>query len=1340
MASLSSHLIGTVVARRFQLREAVASGGMGMVFRAHDLSQDQTVALKVLTAQQSDAILRFQREVQILHELHHPAIVRYISHGAMATGQLYLVMEWLEGEDLAHRMARQALSVEESVDLGAAVASALEAAHASGVVHRDIKPSNLVLLDREISSVKVVDFGIAQLAGSLAVTQAGAVVGTPEYMSPEQLRGERDLDLRTDLFSLGCVLFECLNGSHPFNAPSPTAILSKILLEPAPDLATLQPALPRALCALINAMLEKDRNLRPGRAEEVLEVLRGIQITERLNLGLAATVEVPRRLHLTTKEQRLLSLVMVVPDSASLAEDATLAAAPESGWLKTLAALAEPFGGRCDRLPDGSVLILLSGQPTASDQARQAARLALQVRAHCEEALRQQNSPSPPRKLQLAVATRRGDIEDGVLDRGSVDRVLGMLARAEQRGADASSDADLESRSRDSGAIPIWLDEMTRGLLGEQFQTSSADGLSLLLAEHQAAEPLRWVLGRRTPFFGRDAEMRLLSSVLNHSISEPCARIVLVTAEAGAGKTRLHQEFLERARREHDNLSLWMGSGHPLRVGSPFALLAQSLRHALMLPEGAATAPQYEMLRQCITERLAGAAAPTPVADQERIIEFIGELLGIQPEGPAGSISPALQAARVAPMLMGDQIRRAVLELLAAECASRPLLWVLEDLHWGDRPTVWLIDAAMRQLAERPFCVLALARPSVREVFPDLWRTQPMQEVRLRALPRKASEQIARAVLGSSQPLDAILEVLEKARGNAFFLEEMLRAAAAGQLAQIPPTVLAMVQSRIEQLDAQARRALRAASVFGPVFWRRGVLHLLGKSGRDPDEQELFEQLVQCELIRANSESRFADEEEYSFAHALVQDAAYAMMTDSDRSLGHRLAAEFLEAAGEEDALVLADHWQRGGQSIHAVSWFRKAAWQALEGNDLEAVLLRAEQAMACGATGLELGELHAVQAEAHQWRGTYREVLRHAHAAMELLPPRSQRWFQVAGALAIAAARLLDNPQLRSLCEKLRQLAEAGEASDAFIIAAVRTALQAYIAGDYLRANALLDALAPLMQVETSPRSPAAAAMICLLRANRAGYAWQLDLCPRYYEESAALFEQIGDQRNAASQNFDAAVAYLDIGDFGRTEQLTREIIAIADRLNLRRLSTACYRVLGAALYYVGRHDESREMNRRSLEQAEAAGDRRTGGACQIIMALLEVAGGDWRRAEELAEAAQTSLVDLPSIRARALAVLGEIQLAQGRPEEALRNAAAAYAILESLGRLESREAVVRLSYAEALRAAGAAAQALEILRAGRERLLAQAACIADPAARRGFLSLPDPARLLRRCGELGI
>ena len=225
--------LGERLGDRFELVQQVGTGGMGEVFLARDPATGEVVADKVISDARGHRGARFAREVELLAELSHPGIVRYISHGETPEGELYLVMEWLEGEDLSQRLEREPLTVGEAVQLVTRVAQALGAVHARGIVHRDLKPGNLFLPVGRIDQVKVLDFGIALRAGGAALTRTGVMIGTPGYMAPEQACDQGEVDARADVFARGCVRYMCLTGSPAFEGDS--AIVAKILFGEAPD-------------------------------------------------------------------------------------------------------------------------------------------------------------------------------------------------------------------------------------------------------------------------------------------------------------------------------------------------------------------------------------------------------------------------------------------------------------------------------------------------------------------------------------------------------------------------------------------------------------------------------------------------------------------------------------------------------------------------------------------------------------------------------------------------------------------------------------------------------------------------------------------------------------------------------------------------------------------------------------------------------------------------------------------------------------------------------------------------------------------------------------------------
>jgi serine/threonine protein kinase len=252
---------------------------MAAIYRAHDRLTDQAVAIKLLRRECDDDADRFRSEAELLAGLEHPGIVRYIHHGKAEDGQLYLAMEWLEGEDLGARLINGPLSVDETLRLITRVAEALGMAHARGIVHRDIKPSNLFLVDGQVDRVKLLDFGFARPtleAARSAQTQTDIVVGTPMYMAPEQARGPRRLDARADIFSLGCVFFACLAGESPFFGDDPLGVLAKIVREEAPALGEVVETVPPDIDDYVARMLCKDPDGRPRDGAAVVRELRSL--------------------------------------------------------------------------------------------------------------------------------------------------------------------------------------------------------------------------------------------------------------------------------------------------------------------------------------------------------------------------------------------------------------------------------------------------------------------------------------------------------------------------------------------------------------------------------------------------------------------------------------------------------------------------------------------------------------------------------------------------------------------------------------------------------------------------------------------------------------------------------------------------------------------------------------------------------------------------------------------------------------------------------------------------------------------------------------------------------
>jgi tRNA A-37 threonylcarbamoyl transferase component Bud32 len=271
-------LVGRVVDGRFRIEAPIATGGMGTVYRARQLNVERVVALKVLKSerrQDADAVAQFRREAGVIGQLTSPHTVGLIDVGALDDGDWFIAMDHLEGQTLRDRLAVEPLPVEEALGFADQIALSLAEAHARGIVHRDLKPANIFLAQTpaHVEVVKVLDFGIAVL-----VSTEGAdarIAGTPRYMAPETLTGERPRPA-ADVYALGLVLYEMLAGTHPFEGYEGHDLLEAHLGEPCPPLPESVPA---PVSALVARTLAKDPRLRPadgGAFRKALRQARGL--------------------------------------------------------------------------------------------------------------------------------------------------------------------------------------------------------------------------------------------------------------------------------------------------------------------------------------------------------------------------------------------------------------------------------------------------------------------------------------------------------------------------------------------------------------------------------------------------------------------------------------------------------------------------------------------------------------------------------------------------------------------------------------------------------------------------------------------------------------------------------------------------------------------------------------------------------------------------------------------------------------------------------------------------------------------------------------------------------
>ncbi len=838
-----------------------------------------------------------------------------------------------------------------------------------------------------------------------------------------------------------------------------------------------------------------------------------------------------------------------------------------------------------------------------------------------------------------------------------------------------------------------------------------------LVAEHDVPGHVRQLLGKPTPCVGRERELALLEGLHDEAVDEPAARAAIVIGAPGVGKSRLRMELLRRLRHRDEPPEVWIARADSMTSGSPFGLLGPMVRRVA----GALDGEPVEAARAKIQARVGARVDP---ADADRVARFVGELAGV-PFPDDGC--PELASARRDPRLMGDQMRNAFEDWVRAECAS-PLVIVLEDLHWGDLPSMSFVDTLLARLVDRPLLVLGLARPAVYDVFPKLWAERGAQEVRLGPLPRRASEELARAVLADRGRPDDVARVVELAAGNAFYLEELLRAVAEGAR-ELPDTVLAMVEARIEGLDADARLALRAASVLGSAAWPGAVAALLGASDAGAARAEMAD-LARRELLTTRRQSRFSGEEEYAFRHALLRDAAYATLTDDDRAVGHRIAGAWLEAAGDQDSVALAEHYERGGDLHSACRHWLRAAEKAIEGSDLRATAALAERALAGVAEGEAKGRLLALQADARAWLGDFDVAMQAGALAMSLVRPSSAPWYMAAQALVAIFGLRRESARLQELLGSVGAIAYDDDAAvEQYANMLTMGTVRLLMAGLREAAEA---AFAELDALNRRSRNPMVAAAHGVTHGTLALNRGDPSAAVRAAEPAAKALLARGERRYAVQALLVCSIARNELGAYDAAERGFREGADHVERMTMYAILTTLEHNWGLSLLRLGRLGEALEVEQRALARAHQM-HRSLISSCHRYLANILLVSGDLEGAARHADEAVASAAPGRPQFANALATRALVELARGHRDGALASAIRGRAALDELGVMDEGESIVRLAYVEAMLAVGRHAEArVEVARA-RERLLERAAAIHDDALVRSFLgAVPENARIL--------
>jgi class 3 adenylate cyclase/tetratricopeptide (TPR) repeat protein len=921
---LSGERLGGSDGRRFEIIEGLGEGAMGQVFRAQDNELQRVVALKFLFPREELAGMGL-REARAIARLDHENIVRIFDVSEWSSGPgeptvPFLVMECLDGESLSDVLRREhVLPLRRTLEIMRDVAAGLAHAHEHHIVHRDLKPNN-VFITRG-GTVKLLDFGLAWLtpAGTASVPHL-PTAGTPPYMAPEQWRGGK-VDERTDVWAAGVMLYEMLTGELPYPHLMLEELRAKVLSpEPVPSPRERHSELPWELESLLAVALAKEPEQRLLSAAELREELR--ELEEHLRPGRGAQRAVaPQRRQVTLVYCRVEGL-------SSLAEelDSEDFGELEAAFHRAASEVVQHHGGFIT-LCMGDEVLACFGYPVAKEGDSECAVLSgLDLPKAVHEAFRGRLPPGSAPELTVRVGI---DTDMVVLDdilpelrgrtptiQGEAPRIATWLAR--QAGPDevvlGPSTYSLVQRAFDTEPLGTRAYDGRRSF--EVYRVRRSRTAVIRFERTLAGD------GKLSPLVGRERELALLLETWTR-VREGQGCYVLLSGEAGIGKSRLIQELVERVH-EDKPLVLRLQCWNQFSTSALHPLI-EMLQRLWVSPD---RTPQ-ENLRAM--ERLEKQGL-TPL--QVRLLASLVSL-------PVAEDSPHL---RLTPQRQKEETLAALATLLVHNSAERPVLVVVEDLHWADPSTLQMLNYLLTIVERTSLLFVLSARPE----FRPPWTQRPTcQSLVLERLPASCTKKLVKEVTrGQELPDEVVTQLVERTDGIPLFVEEMTRVMLEGGAGTaIPVTLQELLLARLDSLPRRQKQLAQLCAVVGRSF-SHALLAILTGLGGTVLRRDLTG-LVAAGLLQSRNEEA---EPGFQFRHALIQEAAYQSLPRSARRQYHQRIAQALEenfptvAATRPE--LLAHHYSEAGQLKQAIHYRRLAGMLASQRSANEEAVSHLTQAL----------------------------------------------------------------------------------------------------------------------------------------------------------------------------------------------------------------------------------------------------------------------------------------------------------------------------------------------------------------------------------------------------------
>jgi serine/threonine protein kinase/predicted ATPase len=942
---------------RYQVRSTLGTGGFGAVYLCQDTQLGRPVAVKILRGGSNlsqAAVERFLQEARRLAQLSHPGIVAVHDVG-LEGGQAYIVSDFLDGPELGRWLERNRPSWSEAARIAAAVADALAHAHARLIVHRDVKPANIIMTpDR---GPVLVDFGLGLDEAGADGSQVGHISGTPAYMAPEQVEGEAHrIDGRTDIHSLGVVLYEMLCGHLPFRAANTRELLRQVSNDEPQPPRQVRPEIPPELERVCLKALAKRLHDRYTTASDFAEDLRrtshpaeGTSPSSRLGptiAGLASGERLAPASHSSLRSSSTPTTSSFRARDAERRQVTVLVCGCElfesEEYLENLDAegqskVMHAFQQACEQAVrewDGTVvqcsergLLACFGYPTAhEDSAQRAVRSGFvileRLKALAEGFRGEQRHELNP---WVGVHTGAAVVETGEQSVSLVGEARNVAIR-------------LEDFAEHGGVVCT---AATHRLVRVQFDCTSLGhrkikGVAQLveLFRIQGIAEARSAIeeagsARLTPLTGRDHEINLLKDRWEKA-QEGMGQVVLLVGEPGVGKSRvvftLKEHVLgQMVEGEADAPVIeWHCSPHYQNTGLHPAI--DFFERALAFGREESPSARFDRLLRRLEHY---------GLDQPRTVPLWAELLSLPTTArfPAASLPPARQR---------EETFRVLLEWLHTRASRKPILLIVEDLHWVDASTLELLEQFVAECEHDAILTMLTFRPEFQAPWPAAAQQTTLA---LNRLTRRQTVEMMRSVAGDTLSEAVIEQVYDRAGGVPLFVEEftkMVRESGASDHSgqsdaganawlrrEIPATLQDLLMSRLDRVEVD-RDVAQLAATLGREFSYELLAAVVSLD--EATLQAELAKLVQAEILYAKGRAPVCS---YMFKHALVEDALYNALVTSKRRQFHGRIAEVLEArfplTVKSQPELLAHHFTEAGRAETAVEYWLKAGLRSRE-------------------------------------------------------------------------------------------------------------------------------------------------------------------------------------------------------------------------------------------------------------------------------------------------------------------------------------------------------------------------------------------------------------------------